>query len=827
MSHSGAGSGQSQCSSSEAEGAQSPRGGPALEKKSGNSGAGWPHPPTEASEQSTGDSRRDTKVSGDQPASPSCPPSEVGGTSWPVLPAPIQGAVLPGLAGQNKERQPPPGPAPPTLWEGLQTGASSAPALWAVTLGLPPGESSLGLPPVASQGALRAAGPRGQEEPAAEAIHPGAQPGDSSRPAHTHASLGKGRPASTAGRQRVQAPLGHEPGSTLRLGAEATIPLLSTFNHDHKGTGLGAGGRVSGAQERCPVLHTSLQTFGLKPKGPRVKPPVPGPHSCTNPDIHRRLTLKPSELTAQAWGPQAGCPRLLQQQGRPCPQRGAPRAISRGLSSDSQDWPMWPLVWTPTAPVILTRVSGPYPQGTGLDPPQSDSSPHPAPEAPWRGIGPLWALGQEPSSPLSVASTPHLRPRAHALCGQRRPETLLPRRETPEQAQAPRIPSWAGVPVNPVGVAGRPLIVTGRFSFLSSTRSGPDTGSPGPASIASLSDLRLIHSAKATLSRLVHGPSPPFPACPRTPVPRPAAYATGSDETGGLGQEGPSHLHACIQHPDSAAFFQLTTFVCPPPLRTLPSWPALSPVRGRRQGGAGVPGPLSPLRPEGSRHHRVEAGPETQAAMGGRAPETGPGRSPASGREGAMTAASVVHAPGTEESHGLGLRSSETCSGTATAGNPHASQSLPPAAGREGAALPLAPGPPPPGDRRLRSPSNPWRTTRSRQQRLPHPEPSLDGITAKLTPRSPLVLWKDSVQVTPPPANCAPTTAQAEPGTRSGPCSGIWASGPANLSFHFAHTDTLSFYSEVLPCGVVYAGRAFSVPVPRGDTREASGAGSN
>lgn len=71
--------------------------------------------------------------------------------------------------------------------------------------------------------------------------------------------------------------------------------------------------------------------------------------------------------------------------------------------------------------------------------------------------------------------------------------------------------------MNRVGVAGRSLIVTGRFSFLSSTRSGPDTGSPGPASIASLSDPRLIRSAKATLSRLVHGPSPLFPACPRAP----------------------------------------------------------------------------------------------------------------------------------------------------------------------------------------------------------------------------------------------------------------------------------------------------------------------
>ena len=39
----------------------------------------------------------------------------------------------------------------------------------------------MGLPPMVSQGALRAAGPRGQEETAAEAIHPGAQPGECGR----------------------------------------------------------------------------------------------------------------------------------------------------------------------------------------------------------------------------------------------------------------------------------------------------------------------------------------------------------------------------------------------------------------------------------------------------------------------------------------------------------------------------------------------------------------------------------------------------------------------------------------------------------------------
>lgn len=108
----------------------------------------------------------------------------------------------------------------------------------------------------------------------------------------------------------------------------------------------------------------------------------------------------------------------------------------------SQDWPMWPLVWTPTVPVILTRVLGPIPPGHWAGPtavrqqPTSCRTPtasrdlHPpgpmrAPEATWRGVGPLWALGQEPSSPLSVASTPHLQPRAHALCGRRRPGELL------------------------------------------------------------------------------------------------------------------------------------------------------------------------------------------------------------------------------------------------------------------------------------------------------------------------------------------------------------------------------------------------------------------
>lgn len=55
-------------------------------------------------------------------------------------------------------------------------------------------------------------------------------------------------------------------------------------------------------------------------------------------------------------------------------------------------------------------------------------------------------------------------------------------------------------------------------------------------------------------------PSPP----PRG-APRPAAHAPQRDETGGLGQEG--CLHACVQHPDSDAFFQLSAFVCPPPLR--------------------------------------------------------------------------------------------------------------------------------------------------------------------------------------------------------------------------------------------------------------------
>lgn len=70
--------------------------GPALEKKTGNSGAGWSHPPTAAGEQSTGGSRRDAKVRGDQPASPSCPPSEVRGDQLasPACPHPRSGGQV-------------------------------------------------------------------------------------------------------------------------------------------------------------------------------------------------------------------------------------------------------------------------------------------------------------------------------------------------------------------------------------------------------------------------------------------------------------------------------------------------------------------------------------------------------------------------------------------------------------------------------------------------------------------------------------------------------------------------------------------------------------
>ena len=63
--------------------------GPALEKKSGNSGAGWPHPPTAAGEQSTGGSGWDAKVRLG-PVGQACPPpSEVRGDQ-PGLPAPIR-----------------------------------------------------------------------------------------------------------------------------------------------------------------------------------------------------------------------------------------------------------------------------------------------------------------------------------------------------------------------------------------------------------------------------------------------------------------------------------------------------------------------------------------------------------------------------------------------------------------------------------------------------------------------------------------------------------------------------------------------------------------
>lgn len=186
------------------------------------------------------------------------------------------------------------------------------------------------------------------------------------------------------------------------------------------------------------------------------------------------------------------------------------------------------------------------------------------------------------------------------------------------------------------------------------------------------------------------------------------------------------------------------------------------------------------------------------------------------------------------------LPSSETCSRRLSCWKPRPSRSARPAAGREAAALPRrgpsARGPAAAEPRKPRGCASGrragrgrvcLRTTPSRQQRLPHRSrlPAEErrsshrvarGFSGRIPLKSP-----HRRRTPPPPA------AQAQPGAGSGPCRGSWASGPAHLSFHSAHTDTLSFYSEVLPCGVVYAGRAFSVPVPRGDTREAAGAGSN
>ena len=49
---------------------------------------------------------------------------------------------------------------------------------------------------------------------------------------------------------------------------------------------------------RLPSTRPMFRT-----KGPPVEPPMPGPHSCTNPDIHHRLTLKPPEHTARGADP--------------------------------------------------------------------------------------------------------------------------------------------------------------------------------------------------------------------------------------------------------------------------------------------------------------------------------------------------------------------------------------------------------------------------------------------------------------------------------------------------------------------------------------------
>ncbi|CAI9160961.1 unnamed protein product [Rangifer tarandus platyrhynchus] len=121
---------------------------------------------------------------------------------------------------------------------------------------------------------------------------------------------------------------------------------------------------------------------------------------------------------------------------------------------------MWPLVWTPTVPVILTRVLGPIPPGHWAGPtavrqqPTSCRTPtasrdlHPlgpmrAPEATWRGVGHLWALGQELSSPLSVLLTLRLtsglEPVFCAAGGSQACLTLCdPASEAPK-----RSPSWA------------------------------------------------------------------------------------------------------------------------------------------------------------------------------------------------------------------------------------------------------------------------------------------------------------------------------------------------------------------------------------------------
>lgn len=169
---------------------------------------------------------------------------------------------------------------------------------------------------------------------------------------------------------------------------------------------------------------------------------------------------------------------------------------------------MRPLVWTPTVPVILTRVLGPTPLGHWAGPttvrqqptscrtPTASQDLHPpgpmwAPEATWRGTCGSSGRNRPPHSPWHPRLTSGLEPmlcvarggqvsffsRCKAQVSTNRPppglpgqdppllrhrdlpqhpppsETLLPRRETPVQARALRIPSWAGVPVNRVRVA--------------------------------------------------------------------------------------------------------------------------------------------------------------------------------------------------------------------------------------------------------------------------------------------------------------------------------------------------------------------------------------
>ena len=117
-------------------------------------------------------------------------------------------------------------------------------------------------------------------------------------------------------------------------------------------------------------------------------------------------------------------------------------------------------------------------------------------------------------------------------------------------------------------------------------------------------------------------------------------------------------------------------------------------------------------------------------------------------------------------------------------------------------------------------------TTPSRQPRRPHPEPPLHGVTARLTPRSRRLSGRIPFKSPHRRRAPHPPAAQAQHGARSGPCSGIWASGAANLSVHLAHTDTLSLPGGV-PARCCPCGQSLQRALPRGDTREASGAGSH